>query len=76
MTIDLQVVSRENLLFILDKMAEKLAAANRLIFDEKFYSLDQYDDLKFLYDHIMKFDKLSAAEVEAFVNELQLIRKK
>mgnify|MGYP001279739176 CR=1 FL=1 len=75
-TIDLQVASQKNLIFILNSLAEKLDVANRLIFDEKFYTLEQYEDLKFLYDHIMQTDRLSPSEVEAFVDELKSIRNK
>lgn len=74
MTIDLQVASEKNLHFLLQGLAEKLDVANRIMFDEKFYRLDQYDDLKFLYDHIMQIDSLSPAEVQAFVDELRSIR--
>lgn len=76
MTIDLQVASQKNLVIILNHLAEKLDVANRLIFDEKFYTLDHYEDLKFLYDHIMQIDRLSASEVTAFIDELQSIRNK
>jgi len=74
MTIDLQVASEQNLKYILDELATKLDVANRIMFDEKFYRLDQYNDLKFLYDHIKQIDSLSPAEVQAFVDELRSIR--
>lgn len=74
MTIDLQIASEENLVFLLDGIAEKLDVANRLMFDEKFYRLDQYDDIKFLYDHLMQIDNLSPSEVQAFIDELRTIR--
>lgn len=73
-TIDLQVASEENLSFILNGLAEKLDVANRIMFDEKFYRLDQYKDLKFLYDHLMQQTSLSPSEVQAFVDELRSIR--
>ncbi|HLS22825.1 MAG TPA: DUF1128 family protein [Pseudogracilibacillus sp.] len=75
MTIDLQVASEQNLKYILDELATKLDVANRIMFDEKFYRLDQYNDLKFLYDHIKQIDSLSPAEVQAFVDELRSIRE-
>lgn len=74
MTIDLHVASEENLSILLQGLAEKLDVANQIMFDEKFYRLDQYDDLKFLYDHIMQIDSLSPAEVQAFIDELRTIR--
>lgn len=75
MTINLQVASQENLSYILSKLAEKLDVANKIVFDEKYYTLDNYNDLKFLYDHIMRSDKLSPSEVVALVDELSSIRK-
>ena len=75
MTIDLQVASEQNLKYILDELATTLDVANRIMFDEKFYRLDQYNDLKFLYDHIKQIDSLSPAEVQAFVDELRSIRE-
>lgn len=74
MTIDLQVASEQNLKYILDELATKLDVANRIMFDEKFYRLDQYSDLKFLYDHLMQQESLSPSEVQAFVDELRSIR--
>lgn len=74
LTIDLQTASEKNLNLLLDGLAEKLDVANKIMFDAKFYRLDQYDDLKFLYDHIMQIDKLSPSEVQAFVDELRSIR--
>lgn len=75
MTINLQVASEKNLSFILNKLAEKLDVANKIVFDEKYYSLNNYDDLKFLYDHVMQADKLSPSEVVAFVDALREIRQ-
>lgn len=74
MTIDLQIASEKNLSFLLNALAERLDVANRIMFDEKFYRLDQYDDLKFLYDHIMNIETLSPSEVQAFIDELRTIR--
>ena len=76
MTINLQHASEENLSFILNKLADMLGVANQIIFDEKYYSLDQYDELKFLYDHVHHSGKLSSSEVEAIIDELSVIRQK
>ncbi len=76
MTIDLNIASKENLKHILDQLATKLGVANRILFDEKFYRLEQYHDLKFLHDHLQETERLSPAEIQAFVDELRSIRDK
>lgn len=72
---DLNKPTEDNLKFILEKMSEKLDVANQIVFDPKGYDLDKYDDLKFMYEFIMKKDYLSAAEIHAFVDELRSVRK-
>jgi len=72
---DLTKPSEENLKFMLEKMSKKLDVANQIVFDPKGYNLDKYDDLKFMYEFIMKKDHLSTAEIQAFVDELRTVRK-
>jgi len=72
---DLNKPTEDNLKFMLEKMSEKLDVANQIVFDPKGYDLDKYDDLKFMYEFIMKKDYLSAAEIHAFVDELRSVRK-
>ncbi len=72
---DLTLHTEENLTYMLEKIGDKLSVANRVLLDEKDYDIKFYDDLKFLYDHIMKRDTLSPAEVNAFIDELKMIRK-
>jgi len=68
--------SQENLKTILEQLGDRLGVANRMLLDEKDYDLARYDDLKFLYDHVMSAGKLSPSETQAFIDELSSVRKK
>lgn len=67
--------TQENLKYILEQLGDKLGVANRILLDEKDYDLNKYDDLKFLFDHVIKSGKLSPAETAAFIDELRTVRK-
>lgn len=72
---NLDTPSPENLKYLLEQLGEKLGVANRVLLDEKDYDLNRYEDLKFLYDHVVKTGKLSPAETHAFIDELRAVRK-
>ncbi|HLR14868.1 MAG TPA: DUF1128 domain-containing protein [Bacillota bacterium] len=71
---DLNEKSAENVSYMLDQMAKKLEVANQIVFDPKGYDLSKYDEIKFMYDFIMKQNTLSAAETTAFIDELRSVR--
>lgn len=73
---DLTNKSADNLAFILKDMTKRLSVANHGLFDPDDYDLEKYDELKDLYDMILKTGKLSIMETQAFVEELSNIRKK
>ncbi|WP_368654785.1 DUF1128 domain-containing protein [Ornithinibacillus sp. 4-3] len=73
---NLTEVSQENLEFILKDMTNKLAVANHALFDPDDYDINKYDELKDLYDMILRKGKLSIMETQAFVDELSSMRKK
>jgi len=72
---DLSNASEETLAYVLEKIGDKLAVANRIIVDPKDYDLAQYDSIKALYDYVQTRDGFSPAEVQAFVDELKTLRK-
>lgn len=72
---NLEQATKENLKIILEELGDRLGVANRVLLDEKDYDLDRYDDLKFLYDHVVKAGTLSPAETHAFIDELRTVRK-
>ncbi|HLR75609.1 MAG TPA: DUF1128 domain-containing protein [Virgibacillus sp.] len=67
--------TEENLKYILEQLSKKLDVANQIVLDPKGYDLAKYEDLKFMYDVLMKKDKLSASETHAFIDELRSVRK-
>lgn len=71
---DLTEKTPENVAYMLDKMSEQLDVANRIVFDPKGYDLAKYDEIKMMYDMIMKRRNLSAAETTAFIDELRNVR--
>lgn len=72
---NLNQASKENLEVILNEMKDRLGVANHSLFDVEDYDLDKYDDIKFLYDHIVKSGSLSPQETDAFIIELKNVRK-
>lgn len=68
--------SDENMKILLDELAERLHVVNRGLMDAEDYDLDKYDDLKFMYDMVVKKGQLSASETQAFIEELAAVRKK
>ncbi len=72
---DLNKSSPENLKYLLEQLGDRLGVANRILLDEKDYDLNRYEDLKFLYDHVVKSGSLSPAETHAFIDELRAVRK-
>ena len=71
----LEQPSIENLTIILDELKQHLGVANQALFDAEDYNLEKYEDLKFLYDHIMKSGTLSPQQTDAFIQELRSVRK-
>lgn len=71
---DLKEKTAENVAYMLDKMSTRLDVANQIVFDPKGYDISKYDDIKFMYDFIMKKENLSAAETSAFIDELRSVR--
>jgi len=72
---NLNLATEENMKYLLNELAEKLHVVNRSIMDPEDYDLAKYEDLKFMYDVVHKKGQLSAAETQAFIQELATIRK-
>lgn len=71
----LENANEENMKILLDGLAEQLNIANRSIMDPEDYDLSKYEDLKFMYDMVVRKNQLSAPEKQAFITELATIRK-
>ncbi|WP_100010989.1 DUF1128 family protein [Lentibacillus sediminis] len=72
---NLEYPSEENLAFILNELADRLNVVNRSLLDPEDYDIDKYDDIKLMYDLILQKGSLSAAETQAFIEELREVRK-
>ncbi|WP_181348821.1 DUF1128 domain-containing protein [Thalassobacillus sp. CUG 92003] len=72
---DLNEATEENLAFIIDELATKLAVVNRSIMDAKDYDLAHYNEIKSLYDMVLMKGQLSVPETQAFIQELGQYRK-
>lgn len=72
---NLDYPSQENLTYLLEALADHLGVVNRKIMDPGDYDVDKYDDLKLMYDLIIQKGQLSAAEKQAFIEELRSVRK-
>lgn len=72
----LDVQNQENLSFMIHEIAEKLQVVNRSIMDPKDYPLENYEEIKNLYDMIHAKGNFSVSEIQAIVEELGKYRKK
>lgn len=73
---NLEKPTYENLTTILNELSKKLDIANKSLMKPEDYDLNKYDDLKFMYEVIVKKGSLSPAETQAFISELRTVRKK
>ncbi|MFP7494113.1 DUF1128 domain-containing protein [Terribacillus saccharophilus] len=71
----LEQATEENLSILINGIADRLNLVNRSIMQPEDYHLDNYNDIKFLYDHIESKGQLSVSEIEAFIQELANFRK-
>ncbi|MFS0672405.1 DUF1128 domain-containing protein [Ornithinibacillus sp. 179-J 7C1 HS] len=71
---NLENATKENLTYILNELANHLAVVNRSLFDVEDYDISKYEDIKFMYDIVVKKGNLSASETQAFIEELRKVR--
>nr|WP_257350124.1 DUF1128 domain-containing protein [Pseudalkalibacillus decolorationis] len=76
MFVDLSVKSNENVAFMLDEMQRQMQVVNSGVMKSSDYDVEQYDELKELYDYVMKKNNFSIRETEGIVQELSELRKK
>lgn len=71
---NLENPTKENLTYLLNELADNLSVVNRTLFDPEDYDLSKYEDIKFMYDMVIKKGNLSASETQAFIEELRKVR--
>ncbi|MFC0188926.1 DUF1128 domain-containing protein [Fictibacillus aquaticus] len=73
---DLTAKNEENLDYMIESMKKKLQLVNSGLIQGSDYSLDKYDDIKELYDMVMKMKSFSVRDLEGIVSELGSMKTK
>lgn len=67
--------TQDNLTFMIKKMMEKLQIVNREAIQPDKFALDDYDDIKDLYEMVQSKSQISVSEMQAIIAELGQLRK-
>lgn len=73
---DLSVKSKENMVYMVDKISEKLNFINTGIMKASQFDEEKYEELFDIYQLVIKRDRFSPNERQAIVEELGSLRKK
>ncbi|MBY6036124.1 DUF1128 domain-containing protein [Fictibacillus nanhaiensis] len=73
---DLTNENFENLSFMIESLKKKLQLVNSGLIQPEDYELNRYDDIKELYDMVMKMPSFSIRDMEGIVEELASLKKK
>jgi len=72
--VNLSTPSKENVEYIVEKIKEKLRMANVDALRSDDFTEENYDDLYYLYELVMKREKFSPSEMQAIAAELGSLR--
>ena len=72
---NLQLQTQENVEFMIEYIKTKLRMASGAAMQASNFSIEQYEDIKDLYEVVESKEKFSISEVEALVSELGKLRK-
>ncbi len=72
---DLSTPSQENVMFMIEQMKDKLRMVNVDAMKSENFTNENYEDLLYLYNMVMKRDSFSPSEMQAIVAELGSLRK-
>ena len=72
---DLSQPTPENVTYMIEKIKEKLRMVNVDAMKAENFSTDQYDDLLYMYEMVMKRDTITPNEMQAIAAELGAMRK-
>ena len=72
---DLSQPTPENVTYMIEKIKEKLRMVNVDAMKAENFSTDQYEDLLYMYEMVMKRDTITPNEMQAIAAELGAIRK-
>ena len=72
---DLSTPSQENVIYMINQIKEKLRMVNVDAMKSDHFTEEQYEDILYLYEMIMKRSTFSPSEMQAIVSELGTLRK-
>jgi len=72
---DLTSKTTENVNYMIEKIKEKLKVLNFGAIKPSHFDEDLYEDIKEIYEHVMKKDSFSPNEMQAIAEELGNLRK-
>ncbi|ARJ38423.1 DUF1128 domain-containing protein [Sporosarcina sp. P21c] len=72
---DLSTKSPENVSYMIEKIKEKLRMVNVDAMKPENFSTEQYDDLYYMYEMVMKRENITPNEMQAIASELGSMRK-
>ncbi|MFP3916520.1 DUF1128 domain-containing protein [Lysinibacillus telephonicus] len=67
--------SRENVIFMIEQIKEKLRMVNVDAMKSEHFNDENYEDILYLYEMVMKRNTFSPSEMQAIVSELGALRK-
>ncbi|MCJ8014498.1 DUF1128 domain-containing protein [Paenibacillus sp. KQZ6P-2] len=73
---DLSQKTAENIEYMIEQIKTKLRMASGAAMNSSAFSVDQYEDIRDVYELVMNKSNLSISEVEALVSELGRLRSK
>ncbi|NNV06710.1 DUF1128 domain-containing protein [Geobacillus sp. C56-T2] len=73
---DLSKPSAENVEYMIDQLKQKLKMLNWEAMKPSHFSEEWYDELKEIFEMVMKRETFSPSEMQAIVEELGNLRKK
>ncbi|AEH49307.1 DUF1128 domain-containing protein [Parageobacillus thermoglucosidasius] len=73
---DLSKKSAENVKYMVEKIKEKLKVLNFDAIKPSYFSEEWYDELKEIYEMVMRKNTFSPSEMQAIAEELGNLRKK
>ncbi|GAB6446174.1 MULTISPECIES: DUF1128 domain-containing protein [Bacillus] len=73
---DLSVKSEENVEYMVEAIKEKLRMVNAGAMRATSFNEEMYEDLRDIYEHVMKRETFSISEMQAITEELGTLIKK
>lgn len=72
---DLSKPTDENILYMIEKIKEKLRMVNVDAMKAEHFNTEQYEDLVYMYEMVMKRETITPNEMQAIAAELGSLRK-